>query len=72
MAGGRDLVARFVPAEQVSLEQAPAAAFLDGMTRRAVVLDAIELLHLAVSSTLFDGALRFGGAARSTAMTAYT
>ena len=72
MAGGRNLVARLVPAEQVTLEQTPAAAFLDDVARRAVVLDAIELLHLAVSSTLFDGALRFGGAARSTAMTAYT
>ena len=53
-------------------ESGYAALSVDDVARRAAVLDAIEPFHLAVSSTRFDGVLRFGGVARSTATMAYT
>ena len=65
----RDFVPRLVGAEQLALEEPPRPGVgrLDDVTRRAVVVDTEELLHLAVSCTRFEGALLLGGVARSTA-----
>src|SRR5262249_44629899 len=70
LAVARDLVTRVVSSEEVAFEQAPAASLFDHVTRGPLVFDPIELLHLAVSSTLLDCGLRFGGVVLSTAMTA--
>ena len=66
----RDLLSEPVRPEQISVDEPPAAVLFDDVPRLSVVLDAVESFHRAVSVTLFDSALRFGGVAVSTAITA--
>ena len=58
--------ARFMAAEQVPSSSATCHV-LDDVARRAVVARCQRTFLIAVSSTRFDGVLRFGGVARSTA-----